>query len=254
MTGISKYCTIQDLEALDAQEHLINCVIDRSGADIRDYDVVRQLEKYINGASADFEGEMRRYRSVPFDPTITSLTGLFFFERGSEDVIVTGADLSEFHIYDEIRPDLFPDLRMIVKEIGSDTDGDYLVCFNVFYHEYDIRTTPPSILIPHTTDGAAASKYDFIIPKEVRELVAGHCAFTIWERRAKGVNNPRELEESRYRTAIMDIREGLFRFDRSGTVTHKIPAKTYDDAEKVFTDKNLSDYRPGDPEVDNDED
>ena len=244
MTAISKYCTIQDLEILIPQAHLINLVIDRSGADIRDYDVIRQIEKYINVATADIEGELRRYRQTPFDPTITPLTGTFLFERGNEEVILTGGVLFELEIYDEFRP-VFPvgyshhapDLRMIVKEVESDTDGDYILCWNVFYHEYDL-------------EDFAASKYDFQIPKEVRDLVTGHCAFLIWERRTKGINNPMELQEERYRLAIQDIRDGKFRFERLGTITHELPNVTDFEAVKTFTDTNLRDYRPGDPDYD----
>jgi len=235
LTGISKYCTITDLNMLDPERHLVNLVIDRAGSSIDDYDVVRNLERYISKASTDLEAILRRYTTVPIDPTITSLTGSFIFIRGDTTVNITGgAAISELAVGDEIRPDDQEDIRLIVAEINSDTE---ITLENVFYYEYDL-----------TGD---ASKYVPNVPKEVNQLVSDHCSWLVWARRTQAENNPHRDREADYQRALSDIKKGEYRFSTvGGTVVKTIPTLTDTDVERVMIDDNFEDYT-SDPDDEN---
>jgi hypothetical protein len=232
MTGRSLYCTIQDLELIESRDKLINLVADLSSRQITDYTVVRNLDGYIAGATKDFEGILRRYMTVPFIPTVTALTGTFTFNRGSEDADITGGDLEELPIYTEVRPDAFPDIRLIVKETGVDSGGNLVTFWDVFYHEFNLP-------------GAAASKYEWFIPGEVREIIAGYTLWKLWERRQAGDNNPRLDRKVLYDSLVEQIKEGEFRFDREGELVHPKPSQS-PEATSVYTETFLNEWNLGD--------
>jgi hypothetical protein len=226
MTGIAKYTTISDLEMAVPIRNLTNCCIDRSGASILDYDVIRNIEDFINKASGDLDAVLRRYTSIPIDPTITELTGTFKFGRGSLNVNITGgAATSELQRGDEIRPDSNEDVRLIVSSVTDDTK---IVLKHVYYGE--------------TSLDSASSKYVSNVPKEVNELCTDHCSWLIWGRRTEDINNPMARKEIDYLRAIEEIRTGKFRFTKSGAVVKTIPTVTDTEIEKIMTDENLDDF------------
>lgn len=228
MVGVSKYTTIPDLVIDIPTRNQVNCMIDRAGASILDYDVVRNIEELINDVSRDFDAILHRYADVPITPTVTALTGTFQFIRGSTAVtIVGGAATTELIRSDQIRPDDNENIRLVVASVTNDTA---IVLENVYYGEASLNST--------------TSLYVNSVPDEVEILTRHHCAWLMWARRTPDEDNPLRKKEEDYQRDLELIRIGKFRFTLKGVTIRIIPTLTDTDVEKTFTDESLEDYTP----------
>lgn len=237
MTGIAKYTTIRELRLFMPDRHIVNNAIDRSGAQLSDYDVVRKVEDHIDDASREMDGYLRRYLTIPIDPTVTPLSGTLTFTRGSR--LVTGVTTlfsSELKIDDEVRPDSAENYRVIVESVVDDFS---FMAQDVHYLE------APSPL------SGSASVYEPNVPAEVEILVRGHLAYILWGRRGTNANNPMVDRERFYEKTIAEIKKGEFRIESvaNGKQVEK-PSVTkyyrYDGSRvrKTFTDRRVRDYLP----------
>lgn len=228
MVGVSKYTTIPDLGIDIPTRNQINCMIDRAGASILDYDVVRQIEEVINDASHELDSILHRYATVPIAPTVTQLTGTFVFIRGSTAVtIALGSATTELIRGDQIRPDNNENIRLVVATVTNDTE---IVLENVYYGEADLNS--------------ASSLYVNSVPDEVEILCRHHAAWLIWARRTAKDENPLKDKEADYQRDLELIKKGEFRFTLKGTEIRIIPVHTDVDVEKTFDDESLEDFIP----------
>ena len=228
MVGISKYTTIPDLIIDIPIRNQVNCMIDRAGASILDYDVVRNIEELINDISRDFDGILHRHADVPIAPTVTSLTGTFQYTRGSTAVtIVLGAAMTELVRGDQIRPDNDENIRLVVASV---TDNTHIVLENVYYGEISLDS--------------ATSLYVNSVPDEVEILCRHHCAWLMWSRRTAKEDNPLIDKEEDYQRDLELIRIGKFQFTLKGKTIRPIPTYTDTTVVKTFDDDSLEDYTP----------
>jgi len=227
------YTTITQLrDTILNDNHLVACIVDRSGALITDSDVVRLLDNFIYKESRLFDGYLRGFLEVPIQPTVTSLTGSITMVNGSRVILGVGTlFLTELEVGMEIRLDDEDNCRVIISSISTDLEA---ICEDSYY----------GTLLTGTF-----SKYVGNIPEEISGLISGHLGWKLWQKDGRyEENNPFASEEAEYRRLAKEIRKGNYRFDTA--VGEEITTKpsyyntdvNIDDA--VMSDSNLGGYIP----------
>lgn len=226
---LSKYVTIRQIvDALLSERHLINLVVDRSGASITDTDVIKLVEDFITRQSRTFDGYLRGYCKTPILPRTTGLTGELTMTPGSRIVTGVGTEFTnELQVNDEIRLDAETWARVHVASIQDDEN----LTTHFVYYGAGIQ--------------GSASVYDSRIPDEVSVPLAGHIAWVVWQRRGRYEgDNPFEAENRQYLQLVRDIQNGRYRFEspEKREVSQK-PTRTHR-SNAVMTDSRLEDFIP----------
>ena len=227
------YTTIKNLKQIMTNErHLINTVIDRSGAQITDSDVVAILDARIYTQSRFLDGYLRGHVEVPILPTATALTGTITMVNGQRTLVgVATAFTTELAVGDEIRLDTETDNRVHIATIFSDVSA------TLEYSYYGSINT------------GAFSKYVSNIPPELEIILAGRVAWSLWQYCGRKLDvNPHKAENDQFIKAAVDIQNGVWRFDTAaGTEIAQKPTY-YDLLADITTasmsDENLKDYMP----------
>lgn len=211
-----------------SERHLINCVIDRSGAVITDSDVIANVEEIITSESRYLDGFLRGHTSVPIQPTVTSLTGTVTLVNGSTEINGTlTLFLTELSVGDEIRLDDEDNVRLHIKSIDSD-----ILAYAEYVYYGQLLT-------------GAYSKYVSNVPDEVNNALSRHTAWKLWQRRGRIDDNPHQGDEEYFRMLMKDIKNGLYRFETSGgNEVSKKPTIYKTDTAFSMSDDNFGDFIP----------
>lgn len=225
-----KYTTIKQLvRVMLSEKHLINCVIDRSGALITDSDVISAIEDIITEESRYMDGFLRGHaQTVPIQPTATILTGALTLVNGSTEIIGVGtAFTTELLVGDEIRLDAEDNIRLHIKSISGD-----LLAYSEYVYYGTLLT-------------GDYSKYVSNVPAEINNALARHTAWKLWQRRGRIDDNPFQGDEDYFRQLVKDIKAGLYRFATTGGAEVSKKPTRYDSTTTfTMSDSNMGDYLP----------
>jgi hypothetical protein len=227
------YTTIKQLRQIMTNErHLVNTVIDRSGALITDSDVVSILDTRIETQSRIFDGYLRGFVEVPILPTASVLTGAITMVNGQRTLTGAGTLFTtELAVGNEIRLDAETDCRVHIASIFDNTHA------TLEYSYYG------------TINAGDFSKYVSNIPPEVDIILAGRVAYFLWQYCGRKFEvNPHKAENDQFLVLADRIRNGDYRFDTSTGEEISPKPTQYDTLADITTaamsDDNLAGYIP----------